>query len=169
MRALAEIAVGLPTDKGSRHSYLEVYEKLLAPMRHRDVRLLEIGVCDGGSMAMWREWFTHAEIWGIDVKPRVTAIKGCHLVEGSATDARLLDGLFTEGSLDVIIDDGSHEVADQLKSWVILWDKLVKGGVYVVEDLLPASITCFGALGFTIEDRRRVKGVIDDVLAVRWK
>ena len=60
------------------HHYLEVYERHLSRFRRRDhVRLVEIGINDGGSLAMWR-WYLGggAELWGADINNRTKVYTG---------------------------------------------------------------------------------------------
>ena len=43
------------TDKGTLHSYLPLYEKLLAPIKETAINVLEVGICvcvdkNGGSL-----------------------------------------------------------------------------------------------------------------------
>jgi len=37
--------------------YFPVYEKHFAPLRDKPIKLLEIGVLNGGSLEMWRKYF----------------------------------------------------------------------------------------------------------------
>lgn len=53
-----------PTDKGTCHNYIEIYNKELD--KKDKVVLLEIGIHHGGSLVLWDEWFNNAEIYGID-------------------------------------------------------------------------------------------------------
>src|SRR5271165_6687368 len=53
-------------DKGTAHSYIDVYAELLAPMRERAVEVLEIGVGpEALSLRLWRAFFPRALIVGI--------------------------------------------------------------------------------------------------------
>ena len=53
------------TDKGTAHSYIAVYERLLEPYRPRDVTLLEVGVWQGGSLLLWADYFPSGRIVGM--------------------------------------------------------------------------------------------------------
>ena len=52
---LHELGLKYKTDKATFHKYLDFYEKKL-PGRDFAGRLLEVGVMDGASMRMWREY-----------------------------------------------------------------------------------------------------------------
>ncbi len=74
MAKLNDIGLKFNADKSSRfHNYLDSYQKQL-PDRTFKGRLLEIGVMDGCSMSMWREYYPDAEIVGIDILTRNTFI-----------------------------------------------------------------------------------------------
>ncbi len=163
------------TDKGTDHSYAAVYDRLLAPYRGRELTLLEIGVYRGGSLLLWAEYFDSAEILGIDkelgqVVPAVRQSPRIRLLQGDATSAEFIDRVVA--AVDVVVDDGSHELADQLASARALVPKLAPGGLYVIEDVWPYenALRLRAELpGSEIFDRRHVKARFDDVLVVYRK
>ena len=163
------------TDKGTAHSYVALYEELLAEYRHRDITVAEIGVWCGGSLLLWAEYFSRATIIGIDanlshVVPEARGVPRIRLVEGDATHPDLI-GRHVEAA-DVVIDDGSHTLDDQLASAHALVPRLNPGGLYVIEDVwsLDNALRLQQELpGSEIIDRRHVKGRFDDILVVYRK
>lgn len=141
---LNEIGLRLNADKSSRfHNYLDFYEKML-PGRNFKGRLLEIGIMDGLSMRMWREYYPKAEIVGIDIFNKDHLYNEPWDVPASVKLLEL-DGTKKEqmqplGLFDIIIDDGSHYTADQQKSLEILYPQLSPGGAYIIEDLWTSHI-----------------------------
>lgn len=133
--------------------YLDIYERYLAAYadddrrtellgERRPLRFLEIGVADGGSFEVWREYFGRdAAIFGIDINPesktRVESMNvNCQIRIGSQADPAFLDTLIEEmGGVDVVIDDGSHIAEHQLASFRHLFPRLPNGGLYICEDL----------------------------------
>lgn len=122
------------------HGYTATYEHMFAPLRDAPVRLLEIGVESGKSISMWDKYFDHPDtiIVGVDINlwcdispsPRVKLF----LVD--ATDeVSLLGAVSKTAPFDIVIDDGSHEIADQKKSFRSLWPLVAPGGYYIIEDL----------------------------------
>lgn len=110
---LIELAArgGYPTDKSA--AYFRAYEPFLAPLRDRDVRLLELGVLSGGSLQLWRDYFPRGVIAGLDVEPAsVEDPSGrIRVFRGEQQDTDLLDRIARElapGGFDVVIDDASH-------------------------------------------------------------
>ena len=57
-------------DKGTAHSYIEhYYEYAFKPYRNKNINLLEIGIAQGQSLRMWREYFSpDSRIIGYDIK-----------------------------------------------------------------------------------------------------
>ena len=57
--------------------YFEPYERHFAPFRNRSVTVVEVGVNNGGSLAMWRAYFgPQAIIIGTDLYNVTTAFTG---------------------------------------------------------------------------------------------
>lgn len=133
-------------DKGSRHSYIEYYEELFASHRNKSAKILEIGVQGGISLMLWNEYFQNGDITGIDIsydmiQPKVLKLveesTNIHLITGNATDPSILEQLV--GKYDIIVDDGSHSLSDQLSSFRLLEPFLNVGGIYVIEDIINES------------------------------
>jgi len=54
--------------------YFEIYEKHFQRFIGRSPVILEIGVCDGGSLELWKTYFgTGSKVVGIDIDPRCLA------------------------------------------------------------------------------------------------
>lgn len=126
---LDELSVKYGTDKGSlKHNYMPFYEKHL-PKNPK--KILEIGVLDGASIRMWKEWFTDTEIHGLDLfSEGAPDIEGVTFHHGDQRDFVILDKLRNE-NFDVIIDDGSHNSRDQM----ITFFGLFNGKNYFIEDI----------------------------------
>lgn len=133
MKLLQKLGLKHNTDKATFHKYLDFYQQHL-PKRSFNGRLLEIGVMDGGSLRMWREYYPEAEIIGIDIALQSDLrIEGVRLLECDATQPAVLADL---GMFDIIIDDGSHITADQQKTFEYLYyNHLHNNGFYIMEDL----------------------------------
>ena len=51
--------------------YFPIYEKWFSPYRGKDIVFVEIGVQNGGSAQMWKNYFgKDAKIIGIDINPK---------------------------------------------------------------------------------------------------
>jgi len=130
---LQQIGLKHNTDKAFFHKYLDFYEKHL-PKPSFKGRLLEIGVMDGASLLMWREYYPDAEIVGVDIDSK-SHLEIDHVVI-LQLDATVPEQMKDLGYFDVIIDDGSHMTKDQQASFEWLYyNQLTPGGIYVLEDL----------------------------------
>jgi hypothetical protein len=77
MKSLTEIYrnhIGKVSDRWSL--YLTEYDRLFAPWRDKPIRLLEIGIQNGGSLEIWSQFFPNAEkIVGCDIDLACTRLK----------------------------------------------------------------------------------------------
>jgi demethylmacrocin O-methyltransferase len=162
-------------DKGTAHTYIDEYERLLAPYRNNpNGTFLEIGVSWGLSMQMWHEYFA-GSVMGIDIHlhPNTLSLRNTprlQLVEVDATTPQVLDVLGVQ-QFDVIIDDGSHRLADQIQTFELLRSHVRTGGLYIIEDVenIDVSRSTFEQLhdgDYVIIDNRSLKNRYDDVLVV---
>lgn len=159
-------------DKGTNHSYIEVYQDLFKDIQDKTSNLLEIGVQNGYSVNMWKDYFPKATIHGIDIdsqckKHQKERIK---IYIMNATDSVAIQQNLAMQTFDIIIDDGSHHIADQKNTFTLLFPKLNPGGLYIIEDILTIDQHRHILEGLhpktIIMDRRIVKGRSDDVLVV---
>ena len=126
---IQELCVKYGTDKTPEigHTYAPIYDKLFKDLKVESV--LEIGIGykglmeryvpqyqPGASLRVWRDFFPNAQIYGIDNhieamldEPRMTTY------HGDSTDSDWVRSM-NFPKFDIIIDDGSHEHHDQLKT-----------------------------------------------------
>ena len=129
------------TDKSSAimfsWDYLRHYQTLFAPWRDEPINLIEIGVENGPSLTVWKNFFPHARIIGIDINPECRRFAGDRVVIeiGSQEDPGLLHRVCAEYPPSIIIDDASHLAHHIVYSFKCLFPMLQPGGVYVVEDM----------------------------------
>lgn len=130
------------TDKADYHAYEFVYPELLEYLNGKEnLNILEIGVSKGGSMRCWMDIFPNATFYGIDYNLSICAedIRNhprVNLVEMSQSDERVKT-LFPDVRFDLIIDDASHKVDDQVTTFEMLTGRLSDIGKYVIEDIYP--------------------------------
>jgi hypothetical protein len=144
------------SDKGdlyyNAHGYADIYEFLLRGQKDAPLKLLEIGLLrhdvqarnpgpyeHAPSLAMWREYFPNAEIYGFDVADfsAVPNIPGVQICRGDMSNEADLASLIetSRGEFDVIIDDASHASHHQQIALRFLFPTLKPGGFYFIEDL----------------------------------
>ena len=148
---LCELAKKYQTDKGGRHfmyngqpsehchEYTPLYYDIFKDKTEKVRRVLEIGVNSGASLRMWEEFFPNAEIIGLDIDFNYLFNAGrIKCLYANAGDSESLRGAVLDaGSMplyDLIVDDGSHDLSDQVCSLQTLLPMLAPDGVYIVED-----------------------------------
>lgn len=137
---LTQLGTKYNTNKAFYHGYTRFYEKLLSGRRETLETMLEIGIESGASMLMWRDYFTKADIYGVDlVVPPV--VQGQPRLFPAVADQentnQLQDALekWKNPMFDLIVDDGGHHVKQQRVSFEFLWNRVKPGGIYIIEDL----------------------------------
>lgn len=176
------------TDKDTFHSYIELYEELLAPFVDKAITLVEIGIQYGGSMLLWQDYLPKAEFIFVDnvnsIHPKVLdhldPDRTCILFQDAYSDAEAeyvsyLAETGPSGGIGFIIDDGPHTLQSQIDFLRLYLPWLNKGGVALIEDV--QDVQWFASLEaeaekagseFTFErvDLRHVKGRYDDLVFV---
>ncbi|MDB5072246.1 MAG: glycosyltransferase WbsX family protein [Candidatus Eremiobacteraeota bacterium] len=129
---------------------LAQFERFWATTAFRPKHVLEIGIWDGGSTALWNEVLQPQRIVAIDAMDRDDSAYFRRYVEMNALHGRVVTHWRTDqadrlalrtiverdlgGTLDCVIDDGSHLFAPTRASFETLFPLLPPGGVYVIED-----------------------------------
>lgn len=144
MNLLTELANKYQTDKGTTtepaHGYTEIYHQYLLPLRGSANKILEIGIAGGASLRMWREYFPHATVFGIDHNEAYVNAVNPPMIQtcfGEATDPRYwkrFEDCWGK-DFDLIIDDGGHYTDQIVKGFDGAWPLLRSGGLYFIEDL----------------------------------
>lgn len=157
------------SDKG-RLGYGPLYERHLPP-RGESVRLLELGIDEGGSVRAWLDWFTHprTQIVGLDHSPRragATPPRATY-TQGDQADPHAIAVVGGFGPYDVIVDDCSHLMEPTQASFSLLWPYLRPGGIYVVEDLETSySVAYGGGLGVEGTVVEMLKELVDETVGL---
>lgn len=139
------------TDKGpSQHNYTELYERLLFQWKNDPIKIFEIGVADGGSLAMWQSYFPNARIFAVDILDKSTFnnARVTTLVADQANRDQLQAAINASGSgIHALVDDGGHTMEQQQVSLGFLFRHVRPGGYYIIEDVhtsLPALWKGYG-------------------------
>ena len=146
--------------------YFDVYEEYFTKFRDKNITFVEIGIYNGGSLKVWRDFFgPKSRIIGIDINPDCKKFEedGIEIYIGNQSDPIFWKNFFNKvGNVDVILDDGGHTNLDQIITTVQCVDKINDGGILMVEDTLTSYINeynskkSFSFINFA-------KKIIDDV------
>ena len=141
------------TDKIGGHFYTQHYKLHFKKFKYKKINLLEIGVggyknpfSGGNSLRMWKKYFPFGNIFSIDIydKSPIQERK-IKIFKGSQVDDFFLNSVLKEtGDLDLIIDDGSHINEHVIQTFKLLFPKLKKGGIYVIEDTQTSYWKSYG-------------------------
>jgi hypothetical protein len=147
--SLVSLVDNAETDKNTDHSYLELYEKLLSPKKDTAKNILEIGIGDyrvknGGSIKLWKDYFTNAQIYALDIIPKH------RVLDELVNDKRVVlftntnaynENFFNENILkknlkfDFMLDDGPHAL-ESMKTFIRLYSKVMTDdGILIIEDV----------------------------------
>lgn len=142
MKDLTEIGLKYGTDKALDHKFTDIYNNIFTPLRNNELNILEIGIWDGASMKMLKEYFINSNICGIDIDDKTKFIEERINIEiCNQAESEHLNKIFNGIEFDIIIDDGSHIISHQQISLKTLYPRLKQGGIYIVEDL-HTSLYC---------------------------
>ena len=132
-----------PTDKDTHHSYLTIYDELFCKWQQAPINILEVGTYKGGSMLLFEDYFTQANIIGYDIVAPSVPLKRAKVI------IRNFYGIDTNDlpEITIAIDDASHDINDQVKFVQMVYPKMVKGGLLIVEDVRAGFEPHFDALG----------------------
>ena len=132
------------TDKSNEgHGFTKFYTNHLNKLKNKKINFLEIGSARGGSAAAFVHYFNKINIFCLDVNLTLVKYKSNKInyfgLDSSNSNMlfKFLKNIkekFSVKKFDVIIDDGSHLLSDQLFSINYFYKFLKKGGYYVIED-----------------------------------
>lgn len=128
---------GRHSDKVSGHGYQRVYPRLLWSLRKDKVKVLEIGVQEGNSVNLWSEYFAPSEVIQvcIDIVDKSLPERIKFVKLDQSNEVQLKEFIGTNRDFDLIVDDGSHIPQHQLLTLKVLWEALLPGGIYILEDI----------------------------------
>lgn len=134
--------LNLSTDKNSIHSYVDYYyEHSFSGYREKPITIIEVGVCYGGSIELYNEYFTDAKIYGIDNTERyytkefldkMSTMNNVTLITENAYDISTVEKL---PNMDIFIDDGTHNISDQIFCLQQYLPKVNNNGLFIIEDV----------------------------------
>lgn len=121
-----------------RH-YFDIYERHFSKYRGKEVTIVEIGVFQGGSLQMWKNYFgPKAKIYGIDINPECKKLEeeNIEILIGSQSDRSFLRKVKAQiPKIDILLDDGGHTMKQQIVTFEEMYDHVKEDGVYLCEDL----------------------------------
>lgn len=147
--SLFELIDNSLTDKNTTHSYIELYQDLLYSKKETAKNVLEVGIGDfkeknGGSVKLWRDFFTNATIYSLDIlgidrvidelrnDPRVVLY-----MTTNAYDENIFKNIFLDKQIkfDFMLDDGPHTLESMIQ-FIKLYSQIMSDdGILIIEDV----------------------------------
>lgn len=121
-------------------STIEAYQFIVNAHGKEINSIFEIGIKNGGSLALWNLIFPYAKITGIDMDLRQVLPstkeylkgKGIKAIECNCLEIERVKSMLE--SVDLFIDDGQHNFETIIPSLENYYPYVSKGGFYVIED-----------------------------------
>jgi predicted O-methyltransferase YrrM len=154
---LCQIGKKYDTDKSSQrknvtnsrhcHPYTLFYDGLFRHKKQEPLKIAELGILDGASMLMWKEYFTNAQIYGFEYNSAlITNFKQkfnndrITLANIDVTDENSIRTAFSDLNIlyDVIIEDTTHQFEDQIRVIENVYPYLKEGGMLIIEDIFKS-------------------------------
>jgi cephalosporin hydroxylase len=179
--SLEEIVDNAKTDKNTRHSYLPLYQNLLISKKETAKNVLEVGIYYGGSIKLWSDFFTKANVYGLDIINIDAVWEGIknneRIILHTSTDAYDNDFFITHFlnkniKFDFMLDDGPHSL-ESMKQFIKLYSQIMTDdGILIIEDVqswdwidtlkneVPENLKQF----IKIYDLRQNKNRYDDIV-----
>lgn len=161
------------SDKCKHHGYHRYYEPIFNTLKSKSLRLLEIGVDRGCSINAWNIVNPNiSKVFGIGYNNTQTELKTVvndktTLYMGDQSNIPFLDYVIDDsgGKFDIIIDDGSHVPSHQKISFDRLWEHVVSGGYYVIEDV-ETSYWCKNEAiyGYSLKNEESILNYFKDMV-----
>jgi hypothetical protein len=165
------------SDKSTLHNYLPVYDKLFTLYRDKEINFFEVGFWAGASCKLMELYFPKAIIRYIDNLKELRMDVLCKFDDPRVTleyrDVMTLTAEYFNDFLpDIAIDDGSHQIDQQIYFIKTVFPILKSNGIMIIEDIqdIDNSKSRFEEINipFEIIDLR-TSGRWDDVLLIYRK
>ena len=183
---LEDIVNNSKTDKNTTHSYLQLYQKLLISKKETAKNVLEVGIGDfgeknGGSIKLWRDFFTNATIYALDILPIDRVMdellnddRVILYTSSNAYDNEFFTTHFLNKNIkcDFMLDDGPHTL-ESMKQFIKLYSQIMTDdGILIIEDVqsldwiytlkneVPENLKKF----IKVYDLRKNKNRYDDIV-----
>ncbi len=142
--SLEEIVDNSRTDKNTTHSYLPLYEKLFKNKKQTAKNVLEVGICLGGSIKLWNDYFPNAVVYGLDIMHINNVWEGIknnqRIILHTSTDAYDINFFYNNFlnkniKCDLVLDDGPHTLESMVNFIKLYSQILTDDGILIIEDV----------------------------------
>ncbi len=121
------------------HGYAKIYEKYLKDNKNRILSIIELGSFYGNASAAFFFYFKNAKIYSADINPDMYLYSSKRLKNfftDTSSRSSIEKNIINKNiKFDLIIEDASHMLKDQIISLFTLFRTLNSGGLFIVEEI----------------------------------
>ena len=121
------------------HGYAKIYEKYLKEHKDKNLNIIELGSFYGNASAAFYFYFKNSQIYSADINPDMYLYRSKRLKNfftDTSSRASIEKNILSRNiKFDLIIEDASHMLKDQIISLFILFKNLKSGGFFIVEEI----------------------------------
>jgi len=121
------------------HGYSKIYEKYFEKIRGDNLNVLELGSFYGNAAGAFYYYFKNSKIFSGDICPDLFRYKSSRLKNfyiNTSSESSIDEILIkNKDNFNIIIEDASHTLKDQIISLFLLFRKVLPNGIFVCEEL----------------------------------
>ena len=121
------------------HGYSKIYEKFFKELRSKNLNILELGSFYGNAAAALFYYFKSSNIFSGDIYPDLFRYKSKRIKNfyiNTSNQVSINEILVKKKqNFNIIIEDASHTLKDQIISLFLLFKKIPSGGLFICEEL----------------------------------
>ena len=129
---------------GHRHPYTAVYTLLMAQYKYNPIKFVEIGIASGASVMLWNKFFEKGTFYFFDrdqnfldhSAQNVSSVNNTFALMDVSVAESIRESLEkTGGSIDILLDDSSHNASHQNLIIHEVIPFIRSGGMIIIEDI----------------------------------
>ena len=121
------------------HGYSKFYEQIFFEIKNKKLNIIELGSFYGNASAALYFYFKNSMIFGADINPDmfrfISTRVECFFVNSNSLSSIENEIIKKKTKFDIVIEDASHMLKDQIISLFYLFPRLNKGGYFIIEEL----------------------------------
>ena len=121
------------------HGYAKIYESYFKEIKRKKLNIIELGAFYGNATAALYFYFKNSFLLSADINPDMFLYKSKRVknffVNTSSRNSIQENLLNKSFKFDIIIEDASHMLKDQIISLFMLFQTLQAGGLFIIEEI----------------------------------
>ena len=121
------------------HGYAKIYDKYLSESKNNISNVIELGSFYGNASAALFFYLKNSKIYSADINPDMYLYSSKRLINfytDTSSRASIEKNILEKNiKYDLIIEDASHMLKDQILSFFILFKSLKQGGLFFIEEI----------------------------------